>query len=163
MAIKKGIPYDRPQTNCIRAGLPGGDCCKLVKYNTTMRAIDEIRFDSNGLVPAVVQDWQSGQVLMVAYMNAESVARTLETGFATYWSRSRQRFWVKGETSGHVQRVKEMLLDCDADCLLLRVEQEGPACHEGYRSCFFRRVANKGDRVETIAETLKSMRDIYGA
>jgi phosphoribosyl-AMP cyclohydrolase len=94
-----------------------------------------------GLVPAIAQDADSGQVLMIAYMNEDAWRRTLETGVATYWSTSRRALWVKGETSGHVQRVREVLVDCDADAVLLRVEQVGGvACHEGYVSCFFRRV-----------------------
>jgi phosphoribosyl-AMP cyclohydrolase len=101
-------------------------------------ALDSLKFDSRGLIPAVVQDADSGEVLMVAYMNRESLNRTIETGLATYWSRSRQEFWVKGETSGHLQHVKKISVDCDADTLLLKVTQVGPACHENYRSCFFR-------------------------
>jgi|SRR6185295_14543786 len=94
-----------------------------------------------GLLPAIAQDADTGQVLMIAYMNADAWRRTLETGLATYWSTSRRALWVKGETSGHVQRVREVLVDCDADAVLLRVEQVGGvACHEGYTSCFFRRV-----------------------
>jgi len=96
-----------------------------------------LRYDARGLVPAIAQDAASGEVLMLAWMNAQAVARTLETGRVTYWSRSRQAFWVKGETSGHVQRLVEMRIDCDRDCLLLLVEQTGPACHTGRRSCFF--------------------------
>ena len=94
-----------------------------------------------GLLPAIAQDAQTGQVLMVAYMNAEAWQHTLKTGLATYWSTSRNSLWVKGETSGHVQRVREVLVDCDADAVLLKVEQAGgAACHEGYASCFFRRL-----------------------
>ena len=94
-------------------------------------------YNAQGLIPAIAQDAQSGEVLMMAWMNAESVARTLDTGRVTYWSRSRQAFWVKGETSGHVQTLIEMRVDCDRDCLLLTVDQVGPACHTGRRSCFF--------------------------
>jgi phosphoribosyl-AMP cyclohydrolase len=94
-------------------------------------------YDSNGLVPCVAQDHATGDVLMVAWMNAEAVARTLETGRVTYWSRSRQAFWVKGETSGHVQRLVDLRLDCDRDVLLALVEQTGPACHTGRQTCFF--------------------------
>ncbi|RMD46357.1 MAG: phosphoribosyl-AMP cyclohydrolase [Alphaproteobacteria bacterium] len=96
-----------------------------------------LRFDSRGLIPAIAQDAGTGEVLMLAWMNAEAVRRTLESGRVTYWSRSRQSFWVKGETSGHVQRLVEMRIDCDRDCLLLLVEQTGPACHTGRRSCFY--------------------------
>jgi len=95
-----------------------------------------LRYDRDGLIPAIAQDDATGEVLMLAWMNAEAVARTLATGRVTYWSRSRQSFWIKGETSGHHQRLVEMRLDCDRDCLLLRVAQKGPACHTGARSCF---------------------------
>ncbi|MGR3794701.1 phosphoribosyl-AMP cyclohydrolase [Vannielia sp. SX4] len=94
-------------------------------------------YDAKGLIPAVAQDAESGEVLMVAWMNAEAVARTLETGRVTYWSRSRASFWVKGETSGHVQTLVELRVDCDRDCLLVLVHQEGPACHTNRRSCFY--------------------------
>lgn len=97
---------------------------------------DEIQFGRDGLVPAVAQDAASGQVLMLAYMDREALARTLETGETWYWSRSRQDYWHKGETSGHVQRVRAVWADCDRDALLIEVEQEGPACHQGVRSCF---------------------------
>ena len=96
-----------------------------------------LRYDTNGLIPAIAQDAASGEVLMLAWMNAESVARTLETGRVTYWSRSRQSFWIKGETSGHVQKLVEMRVDCDRDTLLVLVDQTGPACHTNRRSCFF--------------------------
>lgn len=97
----------------------------------------------DGLVPVIVQDDRSGAVLMLAYMNQESFDRTVATGYATYWSRSRRKFWVKGESSGHRQKVRAIHVDCDGDTVLLRVEQEGgAACHEGYPSCFFRRRAD---------------------
>ena len=108
-----------------------------------------LAYDARGLVPAVAQDHATGEVLMLAWMNAEAVARTLATGRVTYWSRSRQDFWVKGETSGHVQRLVEMRIDCDRDCLLLRVEQAGAACHTGRRSCFFTAV-REGAEVELL-------------
>lgn len=98
---------------------------------------DSLTYDERGLLPAVAQDAGSGEVLMLAWMNAEAVARTLESGRVTYWSRSREAFWVKGETSGHVQKLVEMRIDCDRDCLLLLVEQTGPACHTMRRSCFY--------------------------
>lgn len=104
----------------------------------SMSEILGLKYDTNGLIPAVIQDAASGEVLMVAWMNAESLKRTLESGLCTYWSRSRGQFWVKGETSGHVQRVRRVAVDCDKDTLLIQVEQVGAACHEGYRSCFFR-------------------------
>ena len=92
----------------------------------------------NGLVPAVVQDVDSGEVLMLGYMNKESLEKTIKTGLATYWSRSRTELWTKGETSGHYQHVQEIRIDCDEDTLLLKVRQDGAACHTGHRSCFYR-------------------------
>ena len=97
-----------------------------------------VTFDGRGLVPAIAQDALTGEVRMLAYMNAEALARTAETGVATFWSRSRGALWVKGETSGHTLAVEEMLLDCDGDCVLLRVTPRGPSCHTGAPSCFFR-------------------------
>ncbi|GGD31933.1 phosphoribosyl-AMP cyclohydrolase [Sinisalibacter lacisalsi] len=96
-----------------------------------------LRYNEAGLVPVIAQEAATGEVLMLAWMNAEAVAKTLETGRVTYWSRSRQAFWIKGETSGHVQTLVEMRIDCDRDALLVRVAQEGPACHTNRRSCFY--------------------------
>ena len=110
--------------------------------------LDSLKYDADGLIPAVVQDCANGDVLMVGYMNKEAVSRTLTTGRTCFWSRSRQDFWVKGETSGNVQAVKGVYADCDKDCLLVKVEQTGTACHEGYRTCFFREVDSDGK--ETI-------------
>ena len=106
-----------------------------------------LTYDAAGLIPAIAQEAETGEVLMLAWMNAEAVARTLSSGRVTYWSRSRQAFWVKGETSGHVQELVEMRLDCDRDCLLVLVRQTGPACHTGRRNCFFTAVR---DGSETI-------------
>lgn len=96
-----------------------------------------LTYDSNGLIPAIAQDHATGEVLMFAWMNAESLAETLRSGHVTYWSRSRQELWAKGATSGHVQRLVELRIDCDRDCLLMLVEQIGPACHTNRRSCFY--------------------------
>ena len=100
-----------------------------------------IRFDERGLVPAVVQQQGTGEVLMVAWMNAESLALTLETGTTWFWSRSRQELWNKGATSGNMQQVRRVLVDCDADTLLVEVDSPGPACHTGHRSCFYRELS----------------------
>lgn len=108
--------------------------------------IDKIKFDERGLVPAIIQDVRSGQVLMLAYMNAESLDKTLTTGHTWFYSRSRQQLWMKGETSGHVQLVRDLLYDCDQDSLLIKVEQTGAACHTGHYSCFYRNAA--GEEVE---------------
>lgn len=103
-----------------------------------------IRFNEAGLIPAIVQDAQTREVLMMAWMNAESLRRTLELGETVFWSRSRQAYWHKGETSGHVQRVVDLRVDCDGDTLLVRVEPAGPACHTGAVSCFFRSLGVPG-------------------
>lgn len=108
-----------------------------------------LKYDSNGLIPCIAQDHGSGEVLMMAWMNAEAVARTVATGRVTYWSRSRGAFWVKGESSGHVQRLVELRVDCDRDALLALVEQEGPACHTNRRSCFYTAVRDGGEVVLT--------------
>lgn len=112
-----------------------------------------------GLIPAIVQDSLTGEVLMVAYMNREAWLKTLETGKATYWSRSRNSLWIKGETSGHFQVVKEILVDCDEDTVLLKVQQTGAACHTGYRSCFYRKVT--AGSVEIVGERLVNPEDVY--
>ena len=113
-----------------------------------------------GLMPVVVQDHETGEILMLAYMNRGAWLKTLETGKATYWSRSRQSLWLKGETSGHVQLVREVLLDCDADTLLLKVKQlGGAACHTGYRSCFYRKWVEGG--FVTVGERIFDPKDVY--
>ncbi|MFA6384870.1 MAG: phosphoribosyl-AMP cyclohydrolase [Candidatus Omnitrophota bacterium] len=99
-----------------------------------------LKFDKKGLIPAIIQDYKNNEVLMVAYMNLESVRRTLKLGKTCFWSRSRKEYWVKGETSGHYQYVKSIAYDCDADALLIKIRQVGAACHTGNRSCFFRRI-----------------------
>ena len=124
--------------------------------------IDGLKFGADGLLPAIVQDHVSGRVLMLAYMNRESVAKTLELGKTVFWSRSRKKFWIKGETSGHFQVVKDIAFDCDGDALLIQVEQTGPACHEGYRSCFFRSVNDSGKNIVTTEERMVDPEKIYG-
>jgi phosphoribosyl-AMP cyclohydrolase len=114
---------------------------EMVDRERDLLGVEDLKYDAGGLIPAVIQDVAAGDVLMVAYMNAESLNKTLETGKTWFWSRSRQRFWMKGETSGHVQDVHEVLYDCDADSLLIKVTQRGPgACHTNERSCFYRRL-----------------------
>lgn len=103
--------------------------------------MEQIKFDDKGLVPAIAQDASSKEILMMAYMNHDSLAKTIETGYATYWSRSRQELWKKGATSGNVQKVQRILFDCDGDTLLLIINQTGPACHTGERTCFHRELA----------------------
>jgi phosphoribosyl-AMP cyclohydrolase len=115
----------------------------------------------DGLLPAIAQDAETGEVLMLAYMNAESFARTLESGEAVYFSRGRQRLWRKGEESGHTQQVRAVLIDCDGDTILLKVVQQGgAACHEGYRSCFFRELTDAGWRV--VGERVFDPKKVYG-
>jgi phosphoribosyl-AMP cyclohydrolase len=120
--------------------------------------LPELKYDEKGLIPAIIQDSENKEVLMMAYMNAESLAKTVSTGFTHFWSRSRGKFWKKGETSGHVQEVREILYDCDKDTLLIKVIQRGPgACHTGHRSCFFTDIEGK----ET-ADKVFSEDDVYG-
>lgn len=123
--------------------------------------LDDIQWNADGLVPAIAQDWQSGTVLMMAWMNAAALRCTLDEGRAVYWSRSRQRLWRKGESSGHTQVLKELRLDCDADTLLLRVEQlGGMACHTGREHCFFRRFEDGA--WHTVDAVLRDPEEIYG-
>ncbi len=109
-----------------------------------------LSYDASGLIPAIAQDASTGEVLMMAWMTADAVLRTLKSGRVTYWSRSRNSFWTKGESSGHTQKLIEMRLDCDRDCLLLLVEQTGPACHTNRRSCFYTALRD-GSEVEILA------------
>jgi phosphoribosyl-AMP cyclohydrolase len=109
-----------------------------------------LTYNADGLLPVIAQDARTAEVLMLAWMNADAVAKTLETGKVTYWSRSRQAFWVKGETSGHLQELVEMRVDCDRDCLLVRVNQTGPACHTNRRVCFYTAIRD-GEEVELMA------------
>lgn len=110
----------------------------------------QLKFDDKGLIPAIAQDDETGEVLMMAWMNREAVEKTLNTGRVTYWSRSRQSFWIKGETSGHVQELVDFRFDCDKDCLLVRIRQTGAACHTNRRSCFYTAVRD-GEEVELMA------------
>ena len=117
----------------------------------------------SGLVPAIIQDQQSGEVLMLGFMNAESLTETQRSREVVFFSRSRNKLWKKGESSGHVLRVREIRVDCDADALLVRVEAVGPGvCHEGYRSCFFRAIEPRGE-VKVVAERTYSPEEVYGA
>lgn len=102
--------------------------------------IKDLKFDDKGLIPAIIQDYKNGEVLMLAYMNLESLKRTLKLGKTCFWSRSRKEYWVKGETSGHYQYVKSVFYDCDLDALLIKVRQIDAACHTGNRSCFYRKI-----------------------
>ena len=120
----------------------------------------EVKFDENGLVPVIIQDWKNNQVLMLAYMNAEALRMTVKSGKTHFWSRSRKQFWLKGESSGHTQEVKEIFFDCDSDTILMKVEQKVAACHEGYRSCFFRKLEN--DTLVVVEEKIFNESEVYG-
>ena len=123
--------------------------------------LGELTFDAQGLVPAIAQQHDTGEVLTLAWMNRDAIVETLKTGQSCYWSRSRQKLWRKGESSGQVQRLVEFRYDCDNDAVLLMVDQKGVACHTGRRSCFFRAV--RGGKVETIAEVLVDPKTLYGS
>ena len=127
-----------------------------------MSFYDQLKFDANGLIPAIVQEYKTHRVLMMAWMNRESLEKTLATGKTHFWSRSRQKFWMKGETSGHTQTVKDLAFDCDGDTLLIQVEQIGAACHEGYHSCFYRAVEGQGSSFKVSEERLENPEQIYG-
>jgi len=111
-----------------------------MKEKKKVFSVRALKFDDKGLIPAIIQDYKDGEVLMIAYMNKESVKRTLRLGKTCFWSRSRKEYWVKGETSGHYQYVKSIAYDCDMDALLIKVRQIGVACHTGNRSCFYRKI-----------------------
>ncbi len=119
------------------------------------------KFDSNGLIPAIAQDAKTGQTLMVAYMNRESLDLTIETGYATYFSRSRKKLWKKGEQSGHMQKIEQILVDCDQDCLILKVIVDDGQCHVGYQSCFYRAVKANGKELEFISEKVYDPEKTY--
>jgi phosphoribosyl-AMP cyclohydrolase len=123
---------------------------------------DQLKYNADGLIPAIIQEQASGRVLMLAWMNRASLEQTIQTGRTHFWSRSRQKFWMKGETSGHVQSVRDIALDCDGDTLLIQVEQVGAACHEGYQSCFFRSLSAGDPAVRITEPRLQSPEDIYG-
>ncbi len=128
-----------------------------------MSFYDQLKFDAHGLIPAIIQEQASGRVLMMAWMNRASLERTLATGKTHFWSRSRQKYWMKGESSGHTQAVKSVSFDCDGDTLLIQVEQIGAACHEGYQSCFFRTVQSDGVTSRVTEPRLQTPEQIYGA
>jgi phosphoribosyl-AMP cyclohydrolase len=127
-----------------------------------MSFYDDLKYDDNGLIPAIIQDVETKDVLMVAYMNKDSLLDTVKKGKTHFWSRSRQKYWMKGESSGHVQNVKKMFFDCDLDCIVIHVEQVGgAACHVGYRSCFYRKLDCNTEELSVIAEKIFDPDDVY--
>lgn len=125
-----------------------------------MNIVNELKYDSNGLIPAIVQEAGTGRVLMMAWMNKESLQKTLELGEMVYWSRSRKEIWHKGATSGHTQKVKSIAFDCDKDCILAQVDQIGAACHDGYKSCFYRTIED--DAAKITEPRLVDPEKVYG-
>ena len=126
-----------------------------------MEILNQLKTDQDGLIPAIIQDDENKEVLMVGYMNHEAVRRTLESGRVCFWSRSRQEYWIKGETSGHTQTVRTVAFDCDGDALLIKVEQKGGACHAGFRSCFFREVSPDGNSTRIVGEKVFDPDAVY--
>jgi phosphoribosyl-AMP cyclohydrolase len=127
-----------------------------------MSLLDTLKYDADGLIPAIIQEQSTGRVVMMAWMNRASLESTLATGKTHFWSRSRQKFWMKGEESGNTQSVKDIAFDCDADVLLIQVEQAGPACHEGYKSCFFRSLTDGGKAATITEPRLLTPEQMYG-
>lgn len=127
-----------------------------------MQGLDDLKYDANGLIPAIVQDADTGEILMMAYMNKNSLADSIRTGKTHFWSRSRQKYWMKGESSGHTQDIQEILIDCDADTLLIKARQHGAACHEGYKNCFFRKLDSASQEWKVCADRLLDPEEIYG-
>ena len=125
-----------------------------------MEFLEKVAFNSEGLVPVIIQNIETDEVLMMAWMNKEALEKTISVGKVHFWSRSRKKLWLKGETSGHYQLVKEIRIDCDEDTLLIKVEQIKAACHKGYKSCFFRKINKKG-RLELIGEKIFEPEKIY--
>ncbi|MDE0041279.1 MAG: phosphoribosyl-AMP cyclohydrolase [Candidatus Poribacteria bacterium] len=123
--------------------------------------LEELKLDKDGLIPDIIQDHENNEVLMMAFMNREALQKTMESGHVCFWSRSRQEYWIKGETSGHTQTVKSVAFDCDGDALLIKVEQKGGACHVGYRSCFFREVTSNGNSSRIVGEKVFNPDEVY--
>ena len=127
-----------------------------------MQGLDGLKYDANGLIPAIIQDADTGEVLMMAYMNRTSLEESIRTGKTHFWSRSRNKYWMKGESSGHTQDITEVLIDCDADTLLIKARQHGVACHEGYRNCFFRKLDAASVEWKVNAQRLVDPEQVYG-
>ncbi len=143
--------------------VPGNKRARMLRrFGLRMSFYENLKFDANGLIPAIIQEQKTGRVLMMAWMNRASLEKTIESGKTHFWSRSRQKFWMKGESSGHTQAVKDISFDCDGDTLLIQVEQTGAACHEGYQSCFFRSIEDNGKTLRTTEPRLFTPEAIYG-
>ena len=127
-----------------------------------MQGLDDLKYSAHGLVPAIIQDADTHEVLMMAYMNKTSLEKTIQTGKTHFWSRSRQKYWMKGETSGHIQEVQDIFIDCDADTILIKVKQTGVACHEGYKNCFFRKYDSKNGEWTICAQRHVNPEEVYG-
>jgi len=123
--------------------------------------LDNLKFDSNGLIPAIIQDARTSQVLMMAWMNRQALDKTVQSGKTHFFSRSRNKLWLKGETSGHIQKVQSISTDCDQDVLLIKVEQTGAACHEGFYSCFFREFQEQADDWKIVAKKIFQPESVY--
>ena len=127
-----------------------------------MNIIEQLKFDSDGLIPAIAQEEKSGEILMMAWMNRESLRATIETNRATYWSRSRKKFWMKGEESGNIQEIRSIHIDCDGDAVLLKVNQiGGAACHTGHRTCFYREIVDGGQNVKESNDIIFDPNTVY--
>ena len=127
-----------------------------------MDIIEQLKFDSDGLIPAIAQEEKSGEILMMAWMNRESLRATIETNRATYWSRSRKKFWMKGEESGNIQEIRSIHVDCDGDAVLLKVDQiGGAACHTGHRTCFYREIVDGGQNVKESNDIIFDPNTVY--
>ncbi len=126
-----------------------------------MTGLDNLKYDKDGLIPAIIQDADTGEVLMMAYMNKESLADSIRTGKTHFWSRSRKKYWMKGESSGHTQDIQELYIDCDADTILIKAKQHGAACHEGYKTCFFRR-HSPDNAWHTVGTRMFNPEEVYG-
>ena len=127
----------------------------------TPELIKKVKFDQCGLVPAIIQDAKTDEVLMLAYMNRRALAKTLETGKTHFWSRSRKKLWMKGEISGHTQSVRQVFLDCDSDTLLIKVRQKEAACHTGFYSCFYRKIDSESGRLKVTGKKVFDSRKVY--
>lgn len=135
--------------------------CFKTDHGGSMKILSELKYDRDGLVAAIIQDNINNEVLMVGYMNEEAIKQTLSTGRVCFWSRSRQKLWIKGETSGHTQTVKSVAVDCDGDAMLFKVEQKVAACHAGYRSCFFREVSPDGESTTIVGDKIFDADAVY--